>query len=66
MKSPMQLVAGCRDIRPFDVQLFAVLEKSRTGVELGDLHHGLVFPLGPFQHLVFASVRIAGEVPPRR
>ena len=48
-------------IRGADVQLFAVVEKG-VGVELGDLHHGLVLPLCALEHLVLALVRVGGQV----
>ena len=45
----------------FSVQLAAVL-KEGVGVELGDLHDGLVLPLGALEHLVLAGVRIGAQV----
>ena len=52
---------GLHHVRGADVQLLAVVEKG-VGVELGDLHHGLVLPLCAFQHLVLALVRVRGQV----
>ena len=56
--SSMQPVAGWTvsgrlmfSLRP------AVLEEG-VGVELGDLHDGLVLPLGALEHLVLAGVRV--------
>ena len=44
-----------------DVQLAAIVEKG-VGVVLGDLHHRLVLPLGPLDHLVLAGVGVGTEV----
>ena len=48
-------------IRPLDVQLLAILEEG-VGVELGDLHHGFVLPLGALEHFVLTGIRIGGQV----
>ena len=45
-----------------DVQLPAVGEEG-VGVVLGDLHDGLVLPLGALEHLVLALVGVGGQVP---
>ena len=45
----------------FDVELFAV-GKECVGVELRDLHHGLVLALGALEHFVLAGVGVGGEV----
>ena len=52
---------GLDGVGALDVQLAAVL-KEGVGVELGDLHDGLVLPLGALEHLVFAGVRVGAEV----
>ena len=52
---------GLHYVGIFDIQLLAVCKKG-VRVELGDLHHCLVFPLSSFQHLVLTSVRIGGQV----
>ena len=48
-------------VRPLDVQLAAVLEEG-IGVELGDLHDGLVLPPGALEHLVLALVGVGGQM----
>ena len=52
---------GLHHVGALDVQLGAVGEKG-VGVEMGDVHDGLVLPLGPFQHLVLAGIGVAGQV----
>ena len=52
---------GLDHLGGFDVQLGAVVEKG-VGIEPGDVHHRLVLPLGAFEHLVLAGVRVAGQV----
>ncbi len=59
--SSMQPVAGWTVSGVSDVQLAAVL-KEGVGVELGDLHDGLVLPLGALEHLVLAGVRVGAQV----
>ena len=49
------------DIRLLDVQLFAI-SKECIGVILCDLHHSLILPLGALEHLVFAGIRIGGQM----
>ena len=53
--------SGLDHIRALDVQLAAILEKG-IGVELGDLHDGLMLTLGALEHLVLALVGIGGQV----
>ena len=53
---------GLHHIGTLDVQLLAVGEK-RVGVILGDLHDGLVLPLGTLEHLVLALVSVGGQMP---
>ena len=52
---------GLHHVGALDVQLAAVLEEG-IGVELGDLHDGLVLPAGALEHLVLALVGIGGQV----
>ena len=52
---------GLHHVGGLDVQLLAVLEEG-VGVELGDLHDGLVLPLGALEHFVLAGVGVAGQV----
>ena len=52
---------GLDGVRSLDVELGAVLEKG-IGVELGDLHNGLVLPFGTLEHLILAGVRVGAEV----
>ncbi len=52
---------GLDGVRAADVQLAAVL-KEGVGIELGDLHDGLVLPLGALEHLVLAGVGVGGQV----
>ena len=59
--SSMQPVAGWTTSGGLDVQLAAVV-KEGVGVELGDLHDGLVLPLGALEHLVLAGVGVGGQV----
>ena len=49
------------DLRALDAKLFAVTEKS-VGIELRNLHDGLVLAARALEHLVFAGVGIAGKV----
>ena len=44
-----------------DVQLGAVGEEG-VGIEPGDLHDGLMLPLGALEHLILALVGIGGQV----
>ena len=53
---------GLDHVRIFDVQLFAVVKKG-FGIKPGDLHDGLVLPLGPLEHLILAGVGVGGQVP---
>ena len=48
-------------VRPLDVELAAVLEEG-VGIKLRNLHHALVLASGALEHLVFALVRIGGQV----
>ena len=57
-----QARGGLNHVRSFDVQLPAVL-KEGVGVELRNIHDGLVLPLGALEHLVLAGIGVAGEVP---
>ena len=52
---------GLDHVRALDVQLAAILEKG-IGVELGDLHDGLMLTLGALEHLVLALVGVGGQV----
>ena len=55
--------AGSRldHIRALDIQLVAV-RKEGIGIILCNLHHGLVLPLGAFEHLILAGIRIGSQV----
>jgi hypothetical protein len=53
---------GLDHIGGLDVQLAAVV-KEGVGVVLGDLHHRLVLPAGPLEHLVLAGVGVGGQMP---
>ena len=53
--------SGLHHVGVLDVQLLAV-GKEGIGIKLGDLHHGLVLPLGPLEHLVLAGVGVGGQV----
>ena len=52
---------GLDRIGGFDVQFGAVLEEG-VGIELGDLHDGLVLPLGALEHLILTGVRVGAEM----
>ena len=56
-------IGGCRndDFRNLDVQLAAV-RKECIGIELRDLHDGLVLTLGAFEHLVLTGIAVRGQV----
>ena len=56
-----QARCGLDDVGALDVELLAV-GKERVGVELGDLHDGLVLALGALEHLVLALIGIRGQV----
>ena len=56
-----QARCGLDDVGALDVELLAVGEE-RVGIELGDLHDGLVLTLGALDHLVLALVGIARQV----
>ena len=56
-----QACRGLDDVGALDVELLAV-GKERVGVELGDLHDGLVLALGALDHLVLALVGVARQV----
>ena len=49
------------DLRALDAKFFAVTEKC-VGIELRNLHDGLVLAARALEHLVFAGVGIAGKV----
>ena len=52
---------GLDYIRALDIQLAAV-GKEGIGVELGNLHDGLMLTLGALEHLVLALVGVGGQV----
>ena len=52
---------GLDNIRPLDVELAAVV-KEGIGIELGDLHDGLVLAAGALEHLVLALIGIGGQM----
>ena len=56
-----QARCGLDDVGALDVELLAVGEE-RVGIELGDLHDGLVLALGALEHLVLALIGIRGQV----
>ena len=56
-----QAGGGLHHLGGLDIQLGAVAEKG-VGIEFGDVHDGLVLPLGPLEHLVLAGVRVGGQV----
>ena len=56
------ICCGLHHVGPLDVELTAVL-KEGVGVELGDLHDGLVLPMRALEHLVLAGIGIGGQVP---
>ena len=56
-----QAGGGLNHVGGLDVQLAAVVKKG-VGVILGNLHHRLVLPLGPLDHLVFAGVGVRAEM----
>ena len=53
---------GLDDVRALDVELAAVV-KERVGVELRDLHDGLMLAFGALEHLVLALVGVGGQMP---
>ena len=56
-----QARCGLDDVGALDVELLTVGEE-RVGIELGDLHDGLVLALGALDHLVLALVGVARQV----
>ena len=52
---------GLDNIRPLDVELAAVV-KEGIGIELGDLHDGLVLAAGALEHLVLSLIGIRGQM----
>ena len=52
---------GLHDVGTLDVELLAV-GKEGVGIELRDLHDGLVLALGALEHLVLALVGVARKV----
>jgi len=56
-----QARCGLDDVGALDVELLAVGEE-RVGVELGDLHDGLVLAAGALEHLVLALIGIRGQM----
>ena len=48
-------------IGPLDVQLVAVREEG-VGIELRDLHDGLVLAAGAFEHLILAGIRVGCQM----
>ena len=56
-----QARCGLDDVGALDVELLAVGEE-RVGIELGDLHDGLVLALGSLDHLILALVGVARQV----
>ena len=56
-----QARCGLDDVGALDVELLAVGEE-RVGIELGDLHDGLVLALSALDHLVLALVGVARQV----
>ena len=52
---------GLDNVRPLDVELAAVV-KEGIGIELGDLHDGLVLAAGALEHLVLALIGIGGQM----
>ena len=49
------------DLRALDAKLFAVTEKC-VGIELRNLHDGLVLAARALEHLVFAGVGIGSQM----
>ena len=56
-----QARCGLDDVGALDVELLAVGEE-RVGIELGDLHDGLVLTLRALDHLVLALIGVARQV----
>ena len=53
--------SGLHHVGSLDVQLGAVGKES-VGIELGDVHDGLILALGTLEHLILALVGIGGEM----
>ena len=49
------------DIRPLDRKLPAVLEK-RVSVKFGDIHHRLMLPLRPGEHLILPRIAVTRKM----